>query len=148
MKITAIGGGPAGLYFSILVKKSFPDADITVLERNGPNDTFGWGVVFSGRTLRELEENDLPSYQRILEQFETWENVDVVHRDEKVTIRGNHFNGISRLTMLQILQARAEELGVKVSYHSETQDLGQSRDSDIILIADGVNSLFRRQHAE
>lgn len=148
MKSTVIGGGPAGLYFSILVKKYFPDADITVFERNGPNDTFGWGVVFSGRTLRELEENDLPSYQRILEQFETWENVDVVHRNEKVTIRGNHFNGISRLTMLQILQARAEELGVKIKYHAEIQDLAQFNDSDIILIADGVNSLFRRQYAE
>jgi anthraniloyl-CoA monooxygenase len=148
MKITVIGGGPAGLYFSILVKKSFPDADITVFERNGPNDTFGWGVVFSGRTLKELEENDLPSYQRILEQFETWDNVDVVHRDEKVTIRGNHFNGISRLTMLQILEARAEELGVSVTYHSEIQELRQFNDSDIILIADGVNSLFRRQYTE
>ena len=147
MKITIVGGGPAGLYFSILVKKSFPDADITIFERNGPNDTFGWGVVFSGRTLKELEENDLPSYQSILEQFETWDNVDVVHRDEKVTIGGNHFNGISRLTMLQLLQARAEALKVRIHYHSEIQDIVQFQDSDIVLIADGVNSFLRKKFA-
>lgn len=148
MKITVIGGGPAGLYFSILIRKHFSEAEIDVFERNGPNDTFGWGVVFSGRTLKELEENDLPSYHSILEQFETWDNVDVVHRDEKITIRGNHFNGISRLKMLQILQARAEELGVRVHYHTEIQDLAPYRDSDIILIADGVNSAFRRKYAD
>lgn len=148
MKITVIGGGPAGLYFSILIKKHFKNADITVFERNGPNDTFGWGVVFSGRTLKELEENDLPSYNRILEQFETWDNVDVVHRDQKVTIRGNHFNGISRLTMLQILQARAEELGVTINYHTEIQDIATYQESDIILVADGVNSIIRRKYAD
>jgi anthraniloyl-CoA monooxygenase len=148
MKITVIGGGPAGLYFGILLKKQFGNAQIDVFERNGPNDTFGWGVVFSGRTLKELEENDLPSYERILEQFETWENVDVVHRGEKITIRGNHFNGISRLTMLQIMQKRAEELGVLIHYHTEVQDLVPYRSSDLVLIADGVNSFLRKLLAE
>lgn len=148
MKFTIIGGGPAGLYFSILIKKDFSDAEINVFERNGPNDTFGWGVVFSGRTLKELEMNDLPSYQKILEQFETWDNVDVVHRDEKITIRGNHFNGISRLTMLQILQARAEALGVTIHYHTEVNDVASYHDSDLILVADGVNSVIRKKYGE
>src|SRR5205823_8836428 len=95
MTVNIIGGGPAGLYFAILAKKEFPDWNINVFERNGPNDTFGWGVVFSDRTLQELEEYDKPSHDVIKKTFETWENVEVVHKDEHILIGGNKFSGIS-----------------------------------------------------
>lgn len=147
MRITIIGGGPAGLYFSILMKKRFPSSDITVTERNGRNDTFGWGVVFSGKTMDGLKEYDEPSYDRILNSFVTWDNVDVIHQDEKISIYGNPFSGISRLVMLNILQDRAEELGVRLVFHSEINELS-SKDADLIVICDGANSMIRKKYAE
>src|SRR3954470_7507522 len=104
MKITIIGGGPAGLYFALLMKKQDSAHSVTVFERNAPDDTFGWGVVFSDKTLSYLKENDEETYLSITESFELWDNVDVVHRDQKVTIRGNRFSGIARLELLRILQ--------------------------------------------
>jgi anthraniloyl-CoA monooxygenase len=104
MKITIIGGGPAGMYFAILMKKADAAHDITIYERNGPDDTFGWGVVFSGRTLKHLRESDEPSHAEITRDFAAWDNVDVVHRDEKISIHGNSFSGIARLRLLKILQ--------------------------------------------
>ena len=95
MKISIIGGGPAGLYFAILMKKANRAHEITVYERNGPDDTFGWGVVFSGRTLRNLLEADAESHAEITRQFEAWDNVDVVRGDEKISVRGNSFSGVS-----------------------------------------------------
>ena len=91
MKINIIGGGPAGLYFAILMKKSNAEHQITVHERNGPDDTFGWGVVFSGKTLTNLRAADAESHAEITKSFEAWDNVDVVHRDEKISIHGNSF---------------------------------------------------------
>jgi anthraniloyl-CoA monooxygenase len=146
MKITIIGGGPAGLYFAILAKKNYPDWNIHVYERNGPNDTFGWGVVFSDRTLQYLEEYDKPSHDEIKQTFETWENVDVIHQDVRITISGNKFSGISRLKMLNILQDRCEELGVEITYHKEITSLDEVKDSDLIIVADGVNSIIRRTY--
>lgn len=146
MHISIIGGGPAGLYFAILAKKNFPDWDIQVSERNGPNDTFGWGVVFSDRTLHYLEEYDKSSHDEIVKQFETWANVDVIHKDERITIGGNKFSGISRLVMLNILQARCEELGVRIDYHTDVANLDAVRDSGLILVCDGVNSTIRRNY--
>src|SRR5688572_5138900 len=108
MKITIIGGGPAGLYFAILMKKQYPDSVIDIHERNGRHDTFGWGVVFSGKTMDGLKEYDEPSHKTISDKFETWDYVDVVHNDEHVIVKGNYFNGISRLVMLNILQDRCE----------------------------------------
>jgi anthraniloyl-CoA monooxygenase len=148
MLINIIGGGPGGLYFAILAKRNFPDWDIHITERNGPNDTFGWGVVFSDRTLQYLEEYDKPSHDEIKKTFETWENVEVVHRDEHVLIGGNKFSGISRLAMLNILQKRCEELGITFSYHTEITDLTKIKDSDLILVADGVNSTIRRTYPQ
>jgi anthraniloyl-CoA monooxygenase len=146
MLITIIGGGPAGLYFAILAKKNFPDWNIQVAERNGPNDTFGWGVVFSDRTLQYLEEYDKPSHDQIKNTFETWENVEVVHKDEHIIIGGNKFSGISRLVMLNILQARCEELGIRIEYHKEITNLKEIKNSDLIIVADGVNSAIRRSY--
>src|SRR3977135_4347229 len=101
MKIDIMGGGPAVLYFAILMKLADPAHDITVYERNGPDDTFGWGVVFSGKTLTNLRDADDVSYQHITDTFATWDNVDVVHRNQKISIHGNKFSGISCLEILK-----------------------------------------------
>src|SRR5712692_7762841 len=103
MRITIVGAGPAGLYFALLMKKADPSHDIIVFERDGANDTFGWGIVFSDQTFSYLQENDEPSYRKIIAACETWDNVDVVHRDQKISIRGNRFSGIARLAFLKIL---------------------------------------------
>jgi hypothetical protein len=121
MKITIIGGGPAGLYFALLMKKQDPRHEITLFERNGPDDTFGWGVVFSDKTLTYLKESDHDSYLEIVNTFETWENVDVVHKDQKITIRGNKFSGIARIELLHILQRRCLALGVDLRFNNEVR---------------------------
>ena len=102
-KINVIGGGPAGLYFAILMKRQDPSREIVVVERDGPDDTFGWGIVFSDQTFSYLEESDQPSFQQIIGACEIWDNVDVVHKGERVTIRGNRFSGIGRLKFLNML---------------------------------------------
>jgi len=149
MRITIIGGGPAGLYFAILMKKANAAHEITIYERNGPDDTFGWGVVFSGKTLANLRAADAESHAEITREFEAWDNVDVVHRSDKISIHGNSFSGIARLQLLKILQRRAEELGVEVNYRSEIVDLEPLRnDCDLFVGADGVNSTVRLQYAD
>jgi anthraniloyl-CoA monooxygenase len=146
MKINVIGGGPAGLYFAILMKARDAGHEVAVFERNARGSTFGWGVVFSDKTLTYLRDNDEPSYREITRAFATWDNVDVVHRDERVTIRGNKFSGIARLKLLDILQARAEELGVALHFQEEVADVDVLRDCDLLVGADGVNSTLRERH--
>jgi anthraniloyl-CoA monooxygenase len=149
MRITIIGGGPAGLYFAILMKKADPAHRIQIYERNGPDDTFGWGVVFSGKTLANLRAADEESHAEITREFEAWDNVDVVHGNEKISIHGNSFSGIARLQLLKILQRRAEGLGVEVNYRTEINDLESLRqDCDLFIGADGVNSTVRLRYAE
>jgi anthraniloyl-CoA monooxygenase len=149
MKINIIGGGPAGLYFAILMKRADASRQIRIYERNGPDDTFGWGVVFSGKTLANLRAADKVSHAEITKQFEAWDNVDVVHRDAKISIHGNSFSGIARLQLLKILQRRAEQLGVEIQFHSEIEDIESLRsDCDLLLAADGVNSTVRARYAE
>src|SRR3982750_1721368 len=116
MIINIIGGGPAGLYFAILMKRANSSHQITIYERNGPDDTFGWGVVFSGKTLANLKTADEQSHAEITRAFAAWDHVDVVHRDEKISIHGNSFSGIARLQLLKILQRRCESLGVEVKF--------------------------------
>lgn len=147
MKINVIGGGPAGLYFAILMKAADSTHQITVYERNGPDDTFGWGVVFSGKTLANLRAADAESHGEITRNFEAWDNVDVVHRDEKISIHGNSFSGIARLQLLKILQRRCEHLGVELKFRTEIVNINELRDCDLLVAADGVNSSLRQQHA-
>ncbi len=149
MKINIIGGGPAGLYFAILMKKAEPSHEIAVYERNGPNDTFGWGVVFSGKTLANLREADEESHREITRTFEAWDNVDVVHGGSKVSIHGNSFSGIARLQLLKILQRRCAEIGIEVVFQKEIADVESLRKlSDLLVAADGVNSTVRQRYSE
>jgi anthraniloyl-CoA monooxygenase len=147
MKINIIGGGPAGLYFAILMKRADPKHLITVWERNGPDDTFGWGVVFSGKTLSNLRAADAPSHADITRDFEAWDNVDVLHGDAKISIHGNSFSGISRLHLLKLLQRRCEQLGVTLNFRSEINDIQALKDDcDLLVGADGVNSTVRETY--
>src|SRR6185503_10462798 len=148
MKINIIGGGPAGMYFAILMKKADAGHDITVYERNGPNDTFGWGVVFSGKTRANLRAADEESHAEITRNFAAWDNVDVVHRQDKISIHGNSFSGIERLQLLKILQRRCEELGIQLRFRTEVNDLDSLRSGcDLLVAADGVNSTARKQYS-
>lgn len=145
MKITVIGGGPAGLYFALLMKRRWASHEIDVYERNAPGSTFGWGVVFSGKTLANLRAADDESHRRITESFETWDNVDVVKGDERVSVRGNHFSGIARIRLLNILQGRCAELGVRLHFERGVEGVGEFGGSDLVVGSDGVNSVVREQ---
>ncbi|MDB5619252.1 bifunctional salicylyl-CoA 5-hydroxylase/oxidoreductase [Tardiphaga sp.] len=148
MKIAIIGGGPAGLYSAILLKKQRPQADITVYERNRPDDTFGFGVVFSDATLDNFEKYDLPSYQRITQEFAYWDDIAVHFRGTVHRVGGNGFCGCSRRTLLMILQDRARELGCKIFFEVDITDEAQFADCDLVVLADGINSHFRNKYIE
>jgi anthraniloyl-CoA monooxygenase len=149
MKINIIGGGPAGMYFAILMKQADAAHDITIYERNGPDDTFGWGVVFSGKTLANLRAADEVTHNEITRAFAAWDNVDVVHGQEKISIHGNSFSGIGRLQLLRILQRRCEQLGVALKFNNEVPNLEALRTTcDLLVAADGVNSTARKQYAD
>jgi anthraniloyl-CoA monooxygenase len=149
MKIDVIGGGPAGMYFAILMKQADAAHDITIHERNGPDDTFGWGVVFSGKTLANLRAADEPSHAEITRDFEAWDNVDVVKDGEKISIHGNSFSGIARIRLLKILQRRCEALSIRINFRTEIRNLASLRsDCDLLVGADGVNSTVRQAFAE
>ncbi|MYN42068.1 bifunctional salicylyl-CoA 5-hydroxylase/oxidoreductase [Duganella sp. FT109W] len=147
MNILCIGGGPAGLYFALLMKKQNPSHQITVVERNRPYDTFGWGVVFSDQTLGNLAEADAPSAQAIEASFNHWDDIDVFFKGEKVTSGGHGFCGIGRKHLLNILQHRCEELGVSLVFETEATD-EQQYDADLIIASDGLNSRIRTRHVE
>ncbi len=147
MKIRVLGGGPAGLYFSILVRKARPDAEVVVYERNRADDTFGWGVVFSDETLGNLEEADAETYAAIRENFAYWDAIDVhTWADGHRVVRsgGHGFCGIGRMRLLLILQARARELGVALRFEEQVDDIeALRRDCDLFVAADGINSRTR-----
>jgi anthraniloyl-CoA monooxygenase len=148
MKIAIIGGGPAGLYFALLMKKQFPEYHIELHERNSPDDTFGWGVVFSDKTLNYLRQEDVPTYDEIVRRFETWDNVEVRYREETLTIGGNKFSGIARIEILHVLQQRCHELGVEMHFRSNVLNVDVFRDYDLVVGADGINSEVRSEFAE
>jgi len=147
MRINVVGGGPAGLYFSLLMKQADPRHDVRLFERDGPNDTFGWGIVFSDQTFGYLRENDQPSFDEIVAACQTWDNVDVVHRGRKVSVHGNRFSGIARITFLQILQRRAAAVGVELNFNTPIADLATLPPAELLVGADGANSLVRAQNA-
>jgi anthraniloyl-CoA monooxygenase len=148
MKIAIIGGGPAGLYAAILLKKQRPTADITVYERNRADDTFGFGVVFSDATLDNFEKYDLPSYQRITQEFAYWDDIAVHFRSTVHRVGGNGFCGCSRRTLLTILQERARELGCRMMFEVDITDETRFEDAELIVLADGINSHFRNKYIE
>jgi anthraniloyl-CoA monooxygenase len=148
MRIKIIGGGPSGLYFAILMKNQNAAHEITVIERDGPNDTFGWGIVFSDQTFAYLKDSDEASFNNMTRACQTWDNVDVVHRGRKVSIRGNKFSGIGRLAFLNILHNRCLELGVTLRFNTNISDVDDPGDCDLMVGADGANSVVRRSFAE
>jgi anthraniloyl-CoA monooxygenase len=177
MNIAVIGGGPAGLYFALLMKKADPAHRITVFERNGPDDTFGWGVVFSDQTLGNFSAADPETCREIADHFARWDDIDVHVKGAVITSGGHGFSGIARRTLLGILQRRAAALGVDLRFRCEVRDLpagsagpaagngagpddlaafdlggdgetGNGGRPDLIVAADGVNSLVRRKYAE
>jgi len=147
MRISSLGGGPAGLYFAILMKQAQPDARITVYERNKPDDTFGWGVVFSDETLGHFEQADPRSYAEIRRNFAYWSDIDTFHQDTCVRSTGHGFCGLSRRKLLEIFHARCRELGVELRFQHEVRDDAELADSDLILAADGLNSVVRTKYA-
>jgi anthraniloyl-CoA monooxygenase len=142
-RVLTLGGGPAGLYASLLLKKADPDAHVTLLERNPPEATYGWGVVFSDRTLTEFREADLPTYEAITEGFVLWDAIDIFHRGELIRSGGHVFAGIARKRLLRVLQERCRELGVELRFEVEIEDLERAGEYDLVIGADGVNSMVR-----
>jgi anthraniloyl-CoA monooxygenase len=149
MKVTVIGGGPAGLYFSILYKKAWPQARITVYERNRPDDTFGFGVVFSDQTLETFQTYDLESYRSITENFAYWDDIEIRAKGTVHRIGGNGFCGCSRATLLKLLHQRAQQLGVELKFQTEVTDIGSAlRDADLVIGSDGINSRIRETYKD
>jgi anthraniloyl-CoA monooxygenase len=146
MKIAVIGGGPGGLYFSILTKKAMPHCQIDIYERNKPDDSFGFGVVFSDETLGEFLKRDMQSYELIRSKFAYWDDIIIARNGEQVSIAGNGFCGCSRKTLLQLLQQRCLEEGVSLHFEQSIDDLSQYADADIILASDGISSGIRTHY--
>jgi anthraniloyl-CoA monooxygenase len=145
MNIACVGGGAGGLYFAISAKLRNPSHQIDVYERNRPDDTFGWGVVFSDQTLGRLKENDPVSAERIFAAFHHWDDIDIHFKGERIRTTGHGFAGLSRKRMLLLLQERARELGVRLHFQREidgTKDVGER---DLIVASDGINSKIRKE---
>lgn len=149
MKILCLGGGPAGLYFAISMKLRNPAHDITVLERNKANDTFGWGVVLSDDALGNMARNDPKSTEEIRANFSYWDDIAVVHNGVRTVSGGHGFAGIGRKKLLIILQERARELGINLEFQQEFKTAEDYRkDYDLVVASDGINSLVRREYAD
>ncbi len=149
MRIAVIGGGPGGLYFAALAKALNPAADIRVWERNAPEDTFGFGVVFSDETLGGIEHADPVLHARMAERFARWDDIDIHFRGTRTTVGGQGFAAMSRKVLLQLLQERCAELGVPVQFRTEAPDADAlSRDHDLVIAADGAHSAVRTKHAD
>jgi len=150
MKIVCLGGGPAGLYLAILMKKADSTNRITVIERNRPSDTFGFGVVFSDKTLSGLRNEDAESHDAIENSFYHWDNIDIFYLDHVVRSCGHGFAGLGRHDLLRILQQRAIELGVEIVFEREIQsgDVDSYLDADLVVGSDGLNSVVRARFAD
>ncbi len=149
MKVLCLGGGPAGLYFAISMKLRDPRHQVTVLERNRADDTFGWGVVLSDDAMARMKKNDAKSYEAIRASFAYWDDIAVVHKGERIVSGGHGFAGIGRMKMLLLLQERARELGVEMKFQTEFRSAEDYRkDFDLVVATDGINSLVRREYAD
>lgn len=148
MRITILGAGPAGLYLAYLIKRRRPDTTVTVIEQKPADATFGFGVVFSDRALEFLREDDEATYSAITPHMESWNDITIAHRGERVTIDGVGFSAIGRLKLLQLLQARARSVGVEPVYRRTVKSLDELGDADLVVGTDGVNSLVRRGNEE
>jgi anthraniloyl-CoA monooxygenase len=149
VKVMCLGGGPAGLYFAISMKLRDAAHEVTVLERNRANDTFGWGVVLSDDALSQMQENDPKSTQAIRDHFAYWDDIAVEHNGVRTVSGGHGFAGIGRKQMLVLLQERARELGVEMRFESEFKSAEDYRkDHELVVACDGINSLVRREYEE
>lgn len=149
MDVAVLGGGPAGLYFAISMKLRDSSHRITVIERNRPDDTFGWGVVLSDETLDNLAANDPVSAAAIREHFAYWDDIAVVHKGVRTLSTGHGFCGIGRKQLLLLLQARALELGVEIRFETEAEPTQAYMDKyDLVVAADGLNSRTRTEFAD
>jgi 2-polyprenyl-6-methoxyphenol hydroxylase-like FAD-dependent oxidoreductase len=148
MRIAILGAGPAGLYLAYLIKRRRPDAGVTLIEQNTADATFGFGVVFSDRALEFLRDDDPETFAAIAPHMESWNDMTIVHRNEQVTIDGIGFAAIGRLKLLHLLQARLRTLGVEPQFGRTVRSLGELGDADLVVGADGVNSLVRHTFAE
>ena len=147
MKIVCIGGGAAGLYFALLMKRHNPAHDISVLERNRAYDTFGWGVVFSDATLDNMRRCDPQTAAEVQQAFNHWDDIELFFKGRSIRSGGHGFVGIGRKKMLNILQLRCEELGVELLFEREVESDLEFPDADLIVASDGVNSRIRTRHA-
>jgi anthraniloyl-CoA monooxygenase len=148
-RILCIGGGPAGLYFGLLMKRRFPALEVTVVERNRPFDTFGWGVVFSDQTLQNLRKADPESAQQMADAFNHWDDIEVFYKGASVRSTGHGFIGIGRKRLLNILQERCQALGVNLVFETDVTDdqaLAQQYNADLVIASDGLNSRIRTRY--
>ena len=146
MKIVCVGGGPAGLYLALLMKKQDPTHDITVVERNKPYDTFGWGVVFSDATLENMRRCDAETASAIEASFVHWDDIELEYKGDTIRSGGHGFIGIGRKHLLNILQARCEALGVTLRFEQEVDSDADFPDADLIIASDGINSKIRTKY--
>ena len=144
MRIVCVGGGPGGLYFAVLMNKADPRHQIRVVERNRPDDTFGFGVVFSDATMAGIADADSEAYRGIARHLVHWDDIDVHYRGERITSTGHGFSGMSRHTLRRVLQEQARAAGVELCFEREISTLDDLRDADLVVAADGANSTVRR----
>jgi len=148
MKVAVIGGGPGGLYLSLLMKKHDPRHEIRVYEQNPRDATYGWGVVFSDVGLAFLRDADEEFFREFTANHERCDYFDIVHRGEHVQVRSNHFSRTARIDMLNTLQRACQQVGVEIEYGKRVDDMLALADADLIVASDGANSAVRRQFAE
>ena len=148
MRIVCVGGGPAGLYFALVMKRRHPEHDITVVERNRPYDTFGWGVVFSDQVVEAIRHADPESAADIADAFNHWDDIELLFKGQKLRTTGHGFIGIGRKRLLNILQERCQQLGVQLVFDREAESDLDFPDADLVIASDGVNSRIRERYKD